>query len=375
MNEERKLALLGEQASFDLSCACSQDSPRRRGPQERWIYPAVLPGGGRVHTLKVLLDNSCHNDCAYCAQRAGRDTPRERFRPEELARLFDRLHRAGRVEALFLSSGLGGDAVRTMDRMIAAVDLVRHRYQFRGFVHLKILPGAELAQIERAARLAQRLSINLEAPGARRLAVLSDAKNFGEGILKRMWWISRIVGERRHLARGHTTQFVVGASGESDQEIVAAASRLYRDYRLGRVYYSKFSPVRHTPLENLPPVPFVREHRLYQADFLLRKYAFSVEEIPFEPDGGLSLERDPKTAWANLHPERFPVEINRAEREELLRVPGLGPESVRRILQARSQGGVRSAEQLFRLSPRARRAAADYLLFDGRRAALQASLL
>ena len=371
---EQKLSLLGDNAQFDMSCACSADPSRQRGPNQRWIYPAVLPDGKRVHTLKVLLDNSCHNDCAYCAQRAGRDTRRDRFTPEELARLFDQMHRASLVRAFFLSSGLGGNAVRAMDRMIQTVEIVRRRYAFRGFIHLKILPGAQYAQVERASQLAQRISINLEAPGEKRLAALSGSKNFQSDILKRMWWIAKLVHQRKFLAKGHTTQFVVGASGESDREITQAASRLYKDYRLTRAYYSKFNPVPQTPLQNHPPAPFMREHRLYQVDFLLRKYGFPVGDIPFEADGNLSLTVDPKTAWARLHPEQFPVEVNRADEEELLRVPSLGPLTVRRILETRRQQKIRSLSDLKKLNPRAG-PAADYLLFDGRKEAQQVSLL
>jgi len=371
---EQKLSLLGNNARFDLSCACSADPPRRRGAEDRWIYPAVLPDGKRVHTLKVLLDNSCHNDCAYCAQRSGRDTRRDRFAPEELARLFDQMYRAGMVRALFLSSGLGGNAVRTMDRMIAAVEIIRRRYAFRGFVHLKILPGVQYAQVERASQIAQRISINLEAPGENRLAALSKSKNFQTDILTRMWWIAGLVREKKFLTKGHTTQFVVGAGGESDREIARAAARLYKDYHLTRAYYSKFNPVPKTPLENHPPASFLREHRLYQVDFLLRKYDFPFEDIPFGTDGNLSTEVDPKTAWALRHPEWFPLEINRADREELLRVPGLGPLTVKRILQARARQKIRSLSDLKKLNPRVG-PAADYLLFCGKKVARQVSLL
>jgi predicted DNA-binding helix-hairpin-helix protein len=291
-----------------------------------------------------------------------------------LARLFDQMYRAGLVRALFLSSGLGGNPVRTMDRMIAAVEIVRRRYAFRGFVHLKVLPGVQFAQVERASQIAQRISINLEAPGAKRLAALSGSKNFQSDILTRMWWIAKLVHEKRFLAKGHTTQFVVGASGESDREIARAAVRLYQDYHLTRAYFSKFNPVPRTPLENHPPAPFMREHRLYQVDFLLRKYNFPFGDIPFESDGNLSLRVDPKTALARLHPEWFPIEINRADREELLRVPGLGPLTVKRILQTRAQQKIRSLSDLKKLNPRAGQAA-DYLLFCGKKVARQVSLL
>ncbi|MBN2497783.1 MAG: radical SAM protein [Deltaproteobacteria bacterium] len=371
---ESKLRLLAGQARFDIACACGLDPGRERGLDGRWIYPTVMPDGSRQMTLKVLMDNACTSDCSYCAQRAGRDTPRDRFRPEELARLLDELIRAGLVKALFLSSGLGSDAVRSMDRMLDTVAIVRRRYAFRGFVHLKVLPGAQRAQVEQAARLAQRLSVNLEAPNARRLRAISERKALEPDILERMGWIADAIRDRRLLAKGHTTQFVIGAADETDAEIVTCTDRLYRDFDLGRAYYSKFQPVAGTPLEGRPPAPFMREHRLYQVDFLLRKYGFARDEIPFEPDGNLSLAVDPKTRWAQLRPGLFPVEVNRAEREVLLRTPGLGPVSVERILAARCQGRIRSPAQLARLGVRVAHAA-PYLLLDGRPAQRQLALL
>jgi len=364
MTTERKLKALGSEALFDVSCACGMNPPRQQGIHGRWIYPAALPDGRRTNMLKVLLDNSCQNDCAYCAQRASRNGRRDRFWPEELAKTFDQMYQARLVQALFLSSGLGGNAVRTMSRMIATVEILRRRHAFRGFVHLKILPGAQHAQVERAAQLAQRISINMEAPGAKRLGTLCAGKDFKEDILTRMWWMARLIKERRFLAKGHTTQFVVGASGETDTEIVTAAGKLYGEYGLTRAYYSGFQPVPDTPLENQPPAPFMREHRLYQVDFLLRKYKFERTEIPFEQDGNLSLETDPKTLWAKNHPELYPLEINHASREELLRVPGLGVTSVERILKARTQGTFRWLEDLGKFGAVIRHAA-PYLLFNG----------
>jgi predicted DNA-binding helix-hairpin-helix protein len=362
---EKKLQALGGESLFDLSCSCGLEPARQKGPQGRWVYPAVMPDGSRVRMLKVLLDNACQNDCAYCAQRAGRDTPRDRFEPDELARLFDQLARAKKVEALFLSSGLGGNTIRTMDRIIATTEIIRKRYQFRGFIHLKILPGVEYSQVERAAQLAQRISINLEVPGANRLSEISSSKNFATDILTRMWWIAKLVKDPKTLAKGHTTQFVVGAAGESDKEIVAASAGLYGDYNLSRAYYSGFQPIPQTPLENLPPTNFMREHRLYQVDFLLRKYGFKNEEIPFESSGNLSLKVDPKTAWARINRNLFPVEVNTAEPEQLLRVPGLGPLSVKRIVKARSQGKIRWLSDLSKFGAVSQRAA-DYLLFCGK---------
>jgi predicted DNA-binding helix-hairpin-helix protein len=367
-----KLRLLGEQSGFDLAGARDGAPSADCRARDPFVYNALLPGGGALRQLKVLLDNACPNDCAYCAQRAGRDTPRDRFSPEELAKLFDALIRADRVDALFLSSGLGGNAVRTMDRMLAAAELVR-RGGFAGFIHLKILPGAELAQVERAAQLAQRLSINLEVPDDARLQALSGRKSLQGDILQRLEWIARVVVGRRALARSHTTQFVVGAAGESDAEILAVAERLYRDLGLGRAYYSAFAPVPGTPLEHHPPAAPLRQHRLYQADFLMRRYGFSGREIPMDADGRLDLDEDPKTLWARRHPEHFPVDVVRADREELLRVPGLGPLSVSRILAARGSGGIRDLAQLLRITSRARQSA-PYLVFGGRRPAGQLPL-
>jgi predicted DNA-binding helix-hairpin-helix protein len=333
----------------------------------------MLPDGGTLRQLKVLLDNACPNDCRYCAQRAGRKTPRDRFTPEELAGTFDQLRRAGKVDALFLSSGLGGNPVRTMDRMLATVELIRKRYAFQGFVHLKILPGAENAQIERASQLAQRLSINLEAPTGSRLQVLSGSKDPQE-VLQRMGWIASALRHPGGRVRSHTTQFVVGAAGESDTEILSTAAKLYREYALSRAYYSAFRPVPDTPLEDHPPVSPLRQHRLYQADFLMRRYGFLAGELPFDPDGNLPQDADPKLRWAQRHPERFPLEINRAEREELMRVPGLGAKSVARILAARSKGPIRDATALGALTGAARKAA-PYLLFSGRFHGRQLELL
>jgi predicted DNA-binding helix-hairpin-helix protein len=367
---ERKLSLLGAEAQYDLSCACGGSAPRKPGLDGRWIYPAMLPNGQTIHMLKVLLDNSCTNDCRYCAQRAGSNIRRERFNPDELAKIFVDMHNAQKVAALFLSSGLGSNPVRTMDRMLATAEILRHRYRYRGFIHLKILPGAELAQIERAAKLAQRLSINLEAPGPERLRRLSGHKNFSDDMLTRLRWIARLVQTRAGIVKGHTTQFVVGAAGESDREIVSVTHSLYRELSLSRVYYSAFQPIAGTPLGDATPTPRMREHRLYQADFLLRRYGFSSHEIPFSKDGAISLHEDPKTTWAKAHPDFFPLEINRAEKEKLLRVPGLGPIAVSRIIAERASSHIREPEDLRRLSKTAD-LALPYLLLNGRRPSVQ----
>ena len=368
----QKIDLLGAAARYDLCRGCGTRSERVRDDLGRWIYPAVRPDGRRVKLLKVLQTNVCENDCFYCAQRSGRDTRRSHFTPDELARAFDQLLHGNRVEGLFLSSGLCGGPDRSMERMLATVELVRRRYQFRGYVHLKILPGAEDAAIEAAVMMADRVSVNLEAPSARRLARISGTKVFERQILEPLRKAHRL---RRELGRRVTitSQFVVGAADESDREILSTASSLYNELRLARVYYSAFQPVSGTPLADHAPTPAWREHRLYQADFLLRQYGFAYEELVFGRDSLLPREADPKLVWARCHPEFFPVELNTAERHMLLRIPGIGPVSVQRVLDRRRQGTLHDLKEV--VSNRAdRHRAAPYVLLDGRRPDFQLSL-
>jgi predicted DNA-binding helix-hairpin-helix protein len=282
---------------------------------------------------------------------------------------FEGLLRAGRVTGLFLSSGEyaagGGNAARTaMDRMLATAELVRRR-GWRGYVHLKVLPGADDDQVERAAALASRLSVNLEAPTVDALARVAPHKAFREELLARVDRVARVVAARRGRAVSWSTQFVVGAAGETDRELLGTADRLYRDRGLGRAYYSRFRPVPDTPLEDVPETPALRQVRLYQADWLLRFYGFALRELPFLAGGGLPQDADPKSAWAGAHPEAFPIEVNRADPAMLLRVPGLGPLGVRRIVDARVRGALRSPRDLAAIGVRTRRALA-WLTIDGR---------
>jgi predicted DNA-binding helix-hairpin-helix protein len=326
-------------------------------------------GGRRVPLLRILQTSACEKNCYYCPFRAGRRLRRTTLQPDELAAAFDQMQRQGLVQGLFLSSGIVG-TVRTMDRMLATVELVRHKYRWRGYVHLKLLPNAEDAQIERAALLADRLSVNLEAPNEARLARLAPKKDFDHGLvapLQRAWAIVRRLRDQGHAvaSAGAVTQYVVGPAGESDQELLAASQRLYRQVGLRRAYYSAFHPIDDTPLQEEQPTPPLREHRLYQADFMLRQYGFSAEELPFDRAGNLPLERDPKLAWAAQHPESFPVEINRAPQRALLRVPGIGPLGAAAIVQARRGDRLRSLQDLQRLGVRSQQAA-PFILLDGR---------
>ncbi|MBW2264141.1 MAG: putative DNA modification/repair radical SAM protein [Deltaproteobacteria bacterium] len=364
MERRESLRALAEAARYDLSCACG-DSDRTRGPLGQWIYPAAMPDGGTRPIIKAAQTSACERNCSYCALRSGTDRPEHSLAPEEMARAFVEAHSAGLVQGLFLSSAISGGPVRTMDQLLATSEILRRRHRFRGYLHLKIIPGCEQAQVERAMALATRVSVNLEVPGREHLAQVCPRKDFDDELLRPMRWIARLLEARKTNARSHTTQFVVGASNESDREIVTRAHDLYENLGLARAYYSKFQPVPGTPLENRPPTTFLREHRLYQADFLMRKYGYASGDIPFEPDGNLSTERDPKQAWADIHPEMFPLEVNLADREELLRVPGLGPVGVDRIIDRRRSSTLRDAEEMgiaHHLAARAER----YLLFDGR---------
>ena len=372
MNTEQKLNILADSSKFDLACACKTGTEpgRIRGTQGRWIYPAVLPSGRKVFLLKTLQTNACVNDCSYCPFNLQRDFPRCTLSPDELARGFMQLLDANRVSGLFLSSGVIVSPDATMEKMLATVELLRRRYQFRGFIHLKVLPGSSPTAIEQAVRLATRVSVNIEAPNASRLRQLSRKKRFYEDIVSTMENIARL---RRQINPNckQTTQFVVGAAGESDREIVLTTARMYQKFHMERVYFSAFQnfDTYSGPTQNLlfddspqprtrigPTDSFIREHRLYQVDFLLRRYGFSPEDIHFDDNRNLSLHYDPKLIWARRHPEFFPIDPNRADKWQLLRVPGIGPLGAQRILNACKHQKIHHPEQLAALgikSPKA----------------------
>jgi predicted DNA-binding helix-hairpin-helix protein len=365
MDRFEKMNLLARAAQYDLCASCGTQASRIRDDIGRWIYPAVLPDGKHVALLKVLQSNLCENDCFYCANRRSRDSHRGEFGPEELADAFDELVRRGRAEGLFLSSAVCGSVARTMERMIATVELVRFKHQFRGYVHLKLLPGCEEAAVERAVQLADRVSVNLEAPNAERLQRLSGDKCFEQDLLQPMRWARQFRNQGLGAKAGLTTQFVVGAADESDHEILSTVAQLYRESDLTRAYFSAFQPIPNTPLQNQPATPPLREHRLYQSDFLLRQYGFTLQDLIFDSSGNLCMDADPKLAWARAHPEYFPIEVNCASREQLLRVPGIGPRSAARILHMRKLDRLRHIGDLRALGAVTDRAA-PFILLDGR---------
>ena len=373
MDAHEKLGLLADASRYDLACACGRRRPeeqRRRSRDGTWLYPVSLPRGGTSVLLKTLVSNHCRNDCAYCPFRVGQDVPRVHLAPEETARLFLGYTRQFPGLGLFISSGVEVAPDSAMQRMIDTADLLRKKHGYRGYMHLKIIPGASDAAIEETLRLANTVSLNIETPGADHLRELSSTKDFLHDVIDPLKKISRLTGRGMPLARVNvTTQFVVGAAKESDAEIVRYTAALYDRLHLGRVYFSAYQePGEDLPLFSDHPADAVpdagkglmREHRLYQVDFLLRKYGFNGREIPLTSGGMLDLKRDPKQVWADAHPEFFPIRLDRADRQTLLRVPGLGPITVKRILQARREGPLRSLDTLIS-SPARRYRAQPYL--------------
>ena len=347
MEVEDKLKALAAAAQYDI---CGYSGTRDFVPSPaRFIYRSTLPGGGSVCLFKVLLTNVCTNDCAYCTNRVNRDFPRRAFLPEELARVFMQLYERRMVRGLFLSSGIADNPTHTMEAMIKTVEILRHRYGFRGYIHLKILPGASFDCVAEGCKLADRVSINMEAPTVQHLARLSKRKDLYRNIVEPMRWVKKLMASDERLTpSGQTTQFVVGAAGESDRDILRTTSALYHEVELRRAYFSPFRPVRNSPLEGRPPANPLRAHRLYQSDWLLRIYGFPLKEVElaFGEAGNLSLRRDPKLVIAESQPWLFPVDINRASYGELLRVPGIGPVSAQRIVDARREHSFDSVSQL-----------------------------
>ena len=343
----RKLCILGVHARFDV-CSLWEDSDAN-APIPGIYYAKTRKG--RFPLLKVLFTNFCERNCLYCSNRKDRDGgPRLSFMVEELVGVTLELYLKGYIRGIFLSSATGQSPVETFLRMCEVAKRLRKR-GFRGYIHLKVLPGVPFEIVEDVRGTVDRLSYNLEAPTSRLLRALSGDKSLGYGL--------------KVLSRfGGSTQFVVDYGGDSDRDYLLMTQRLY-GMGVKRVYFKAFVPVRGTPMEHLPPGSLQREHRLYQASFLMRDYGFSAEELL---DGRETLEgRDVKLSWAIRHPERFPVDLARASYGELLRVPGIGPRTARRIVELRRRGEL-SAEGLKKLLPCFKKTA-KFALFNGRRLA------
>lgn len=351
MDLQQKLTVLADAAKYDASCA-SSGSRRKRidggvgNTDGVGICHSYTPDGRCVSLLKLLLTNYCIYDCSYCVNRISSETRRARFTPEEVVFLTVEFYKRNYIEGLFLSSGVIQNPDYTMEQMIRVASLLRTKERFGGYIHLKAVPGASEALMLEAGRWADRLSANLELAREADLAQLAPAKSHREievsmrqianGILTAKDKTMRNGSSPRFAPAGQSTQFIVGATAAPDADTLSKSFRLYSDYGLRRVYYSAFSPIPHAdPALPLKTIPLIREHRLYQADWLMRFYGFSAHELTAEGDGNLALDKDPKLAWALRHREFFPVDVNQASKPALLRVPGFGVRNVQRILKIR----------------------------------------
>ncbi|MDA8053563.1 MAG: radical SAM protein, partial [Deltaproteobacteria bacterium] len=356
MDTIEKLRILSNDSRYDMACACgsNNDDRRKRGLDGKWLYPVTLPNGGYSILLKTLLSNSCSNDCKYCPIRSDADILRCTLKPEETANLFMDYVKKKRAFGLFLSSGIINNPDYTMDRINAVSRLLRYKHRYKGYIHLKIIPGASDAAIEDSIALASAVSLNIETPGKERFDLLSSKKNYINDIIRPIKLISRLTSKNGRFSRvKSTTQFIVGASNETDSEIIKYMFGLYKKLNFQRVYFSAYQKgLGHYTIPGeqrtdfTPEQIFMREHRLYQVDYLVRKYGFSGGDIILDKSGNLELDKDPKKMWADRHPEFYPVRINKADKESLLRVPGLGPSTVDIILKTRLHGKITRLEDM-----------------------------
>ncbi|HLI77916.1 MAG TPA: putative DNA modification/repair radical SAM protein [Acidobacteriaceae bacterium] len=352
---QQKLEILADAAKYDASCASSGAKRAGNGKgvghsDGSGICHSYTPDGRCVSLLKILLTNFCTYDCVFCVNRVSSDIRRARFTPDEVVNLTLDFYKRNYIEGLFLSSGIIQSPDYTMEQLIAVAKTLRSVHHFGGYIHLKTIPGCDGKLIEEAGRWADRLSANIELPTQNDLVQLAPEKKAAviETTMSQIQAKKDEVDDARKHTRlnvdkapkfapaGQSTQLVVGATPTSDREIIARADHLYGTYKLRRVYYTGFSPY---PLADarlpLKPTPLIREHRLYQADWLMRFYGFEATELTSDAQPELSLTEDPKTAWAKRHPEFFPVDVNTAPREALLRIPGIGYKNVDRILRIR----------------------------------------
>lgn len=339
----------------------------------------VGANGPKTQLLRILMTNACSFNCHYCPMRRDRTLPRTLLKPAEIARIFLDAVSRGWCSGLFLTTGIPGKPVKVMDDLIEVLELLRLRYRFGGYIHVKIVPGADDAQIERITALASRVSLNLETPCGETLTPIAPDKSYGTSLVTLQRARSRVIqtqheerdGKRRDVIRpggaaGMTMQFVVGATSDTDKALMSRTTQLYAGGGIHHTHFSAFRPIRDTPMENRKATPALREHRLYQADHLVRLYRYGGEEIVFGDDGNLPLANDPKVTWALAHPERFPMELKTASYSELLRVPGIGPVVARKIVALRRSTTFRGLSDLRKLGAAADRAA-GFLSIAGRR--------
>ena len=361
MDTMEKLSILTDAAKYDVACTSSGvDRAGRRGSIGNaaacGICHSFSADGRCISLLKVLMSNSCCYDCSYCVNRCSNDTPRATFEPRELAELTIAFYRLNYIEGLFLSSGIIRNPDYTAELLIRTLSILREEYRFNGYIHCKAIPGADEKLIARLGLLADRMSVNIELPSERSLALLAPDKS-RDAVLRPMKQIDQSIAQNknelavyRHTPRfvpaGQSTQMIVGATPDTDRQILRLTAGLYKKYHLKRVFFSAYIPIvsdSRLPALNTRP-PLLREHRLYQADWLLRFYGFNADEILDDAHPDFNPALDPKCNWALNHPEYFPVEINRAPYEMLLRVPGIGVKSAQRIVRTRRAASLRTED-------------------------------
>jgi predicted DNA-binding helix-hairpin-helix protein len=378
---ERKLNVLMSLAADDREglpprLRHTRDVGALRPLNIRYLRPTP---GMRMSLLRILMTNACTFNCHYCPMRRDRSMPRTLLKPEELVRIFLGAHQRGWCQGLFITTGIPGRPVHVMDELIKALELLRERHRFGGYIHVKLVPGADSSQIERLTSLASRVSLNFEAACGASLSEIAPDKSFLTTMDAFSKVRRRVVHERAELADGKsrdplhpggasgmTMQFVVGASGDTDRNLLDTVAGLSAGGGVHHAHFSAFRPINDTPMENRPATPALREHRLYQATYLMQGYGFGADEVIYEDGGNLPLSLDPKSAWALAHPERFPVEVLTASHEELLRVPGIGPVVARRLLEERGATVIRGLADLRKLGVITTRAA-GFLTLRGRR--------
>jgi putative DNA modification/repair radical SAM protein len=348
---QKKLEILSAAAKYDVSCSSSGSNRKNTkgglgNAASFGICHSWSDDGRCISLLKILLTNYCVYDCAYCVNRVSNDIPRAAFTPQEVANLTINFYRRNYIEGLFLSSAVVKNPNHTMELLYESLRILRKEYRFNGYIHVKAIPGADLGLIEAVGKLADRMSVNIELPSENGLKLLAPQKN-KQAILKPMNFIASKITEKRDERKvfknaplfvpgGQSTQLIVGATQDHDINILRLSENLYKKYKLKRVYYSAYVPVSKNPLlPDLKTPPLLREHRLYQADWLLRFYGFSADELLDERNPDFDPKLDPKTNWAINNMSLFPVEINRADYEMLLRVPGIGVRSAKKIIMAR----------------------------------------
>jgi predicted DNA-binding helix-hairpin-helix protein len=334
--------------------------------------------GRETRLLRILMTNACSYNCHYCPMRRDRNLPRTLLKPEELVRIFLGALQRGWVDGLFVTTGIPSNPVKVMDDLITALELLRERHRFAGYIHVKLVAGGQQAQIERLTTLATRVSVNLEAPCGQTLTQIAPEKSLAVSVDNLERVRSLVLAERTARAHGRpadplhpmgvagmTMQFVVGATPDSDRTLIETVGRLQAGGGIHHAHFSAFRPINDTPMESVPAAPALREHRLYQADYLLHDYGFTPDEVVFGPEGNLPLNVDPKTAWALSHPEHFPVEMTAADYETLVRVPGIGPIVARRLIAERGGTVLRDLTDLRRLGVVTTRAA-GFITLRGR---------